>query len=157
MRLVSFLFAAGLGYAAGMLCNSKKGQDLRNDIWDRISGCDAGRAAIEKGMELKEVANEKLQKTTDSINQTKDAAMEKGRALKAIANDGIDKAAESLNDMKSVALDTKNELKNIAEESLSKASASIGQAKASASEKVSQLNKEMQSIASDTKKVLTEG
>jgi gas vesicle protein len=156
MRLVSLLFVAGFGYLAGTLLAPKKGTETREDIWARISGCDAGRSALEKGKELRDAASEKLQKASESINQTKEVTLEKGRALRAVANEGLNKASESLNEIKNVAVDTKNELKDIAEDSLNKASDSISHAKSSASENVAQLNKDMQSLAKESKKILSD-
>jgi ElaB/YqjD/DUF883 family membrane-anchored ribosome-binding protein len=161
MKFFTYLLTLGAGYLIGILWAPRKGASLREEILEHFlevkeEGTELARNAIEKGKEIKSIAEGGFNKASDSFQQGKDTAMEKGKDIKNIAEHSLNKASNSLNEAKDVAVEKGKELKTIAEDGLNKASDSLHQAKDAAMDTVSKLNKNFQDVAADSKKVLTD-
>ena len=161
MRFYGWLLTLGLGYLLGILWAPRKGATLRSEILDHFlelkeEGQEMARDAIAKGKEIKGIAEEGFGRASDSIQQGRVIALEKGQEIKSIAEESMGKATESLNQAKEVALEKGKEIKTTAEQGLHKVSDSVHQAKDAAMDTVSQLNKNLQDAASDSKKVFAD-
>ena len=76
MRLFSYLVTLFFGCLVGILWAPRKGATLRAEILDHFlemkeEGEEIARGAIEKGKEIKEIAEDGLGKASDSILQAK--------------------------------------------------------------------------------------